>query len=219
MIWHPGRLSKISNWLMAFTLGLVLTGASPAYPRGTEKVAASLEVENQTVIWEKFLVKGEAQPTFRFAVGHRHATTACYGYLYISREEIWYEVKAPIADHTHEFRYPLAALTDARQWKFLGATKPEVELRFSQGKSYRLFRIQESLLADPDLEHHKLKADEILSWQPIAQAAENFDETVRLAEHKKAVPMEQRQAAQAPQPVPAVITQKLERSAADKVTQ
>lgn len=175
-------------------------------------------MENQNINWEKFLVKGEPQPTFRFAVGHHHATTACYGYLYISKQEIWYEVKAPAADHTHEFRYPLSTLNEARQRKLLGATKPEAELKFSQGKTYHFFRIPASLLDDPDLEHHKLKADDILSWQPIVQAAEKFDETLRLAERGQTVPAEHGQAAQAPQPAPTV-TLKREPPAVDDVSQ
>jgi hypothetical protein len=207
---NQGRFWKSFKGLLALALGLLLTSAASASPRGTQQVAAGLEVENQNVTWEKFLIKREPQPTFRFAVGHHHATTACYGYLYISREEIWYEVRTPESDHTHEFRYPLATLTDARQWKFLGATKPEAELKFSQGKTYHFFRISESLLDDPDLEHHKLKADDMLSWQPIVQAAENFDETVRLAEHGQAAPA--REAAPAD-------TQKLEPSTVDKVAQ
>jgi len=188
MNWNQGHLQKSFGGLLALALGLAFASAVSAYPRGTEQVAAGLEVENQNVTWEKFLVKGKPQSTFRFAVGHQHTTTACYGYLYVSREEIWYEVKAPTADATHEFRYPLATLAEARQWKFLGATKPEAELKFSQGKTYHFFRIPESLLEDPDLEHHKLKADDMLSWEPIVQAAENFDETVRLAEHRQASP-------------------------------
>ena len=218
MNWNQERLLKSISSLLALGLGLVLTSAASASPGGTDQVAAGLEVENQNVRWEKFLVKGEPQPTFRFAVAHQHTTNACYGYLYVSRNEIWYEVKAPITDRTHEFRYPFATLTEARHWKLLGSAKPAAELKFSQGKTYHFFRIPESLLEDADLEHHKLIADDMLSWQPIVQAAEDFDETVRMAEHGHAGPVEQRQAAQAPHPIPTV-TQKLEPSADDNVTQ
>src|SRR6202023_3024353 len=83
-------------------------------------------------------------------------------------------------------------------------------LKFSQGKTYHFFRIPESLLDDPGLEHHKLKADDMLSWQPIVQAAENFDETVRLAEHS--------QSASASQPV-STVTLKREPPAVDNVSQ
>src|SRR5579859_7418991 len=218
MTWYQVRFWKSISGLLAFVLGLVLTTAASASPGGTEQVAAGLEVENQNVRWEKFLVKGQPQPTFRFAVAHQHTTNACYGYLYVSRNEIWYEVKAPITDRTHEFRYPFATLTEARQWKLLGSAKPAAELKFSRGKTYHFFRIPESLLEDADLEHHKLNADDMLSWQPIVQAAEDFDETVRMAEHNWAAPAEQRHATQAPHPVPTV-TQKLEPSAVDDVSQ
>ncbi|MHB8653200.1 MAG: hypothetical protein ACYDA9_04890 [Terriglobia bacterium] len=218
MNWNQERLLKSISSLLALGLGLVLTSAASASPGGTDQVAAGLEVENQNVRWEKFLIKGQPQPTFRFAVGHQHTTNACYGYLYVSRNEIWYEVKAPIADRTHEFRYPFATLTEARQWKLLGSAKPAAELKFSQGKTYHVFRIPESLLEDPDLEHHKLNADDMLSWQPIVQAAEDFDETVRMAEHGHAALAEQRHATQAPRPAP-MVTQKLEPGAADNVSQ
>jgi len=150
----------------------------------------------QSVEWEKFLIKGEPDPTFRIAVAHQHAATGCYGYLYVTRNEIWYEVIAPASDSSHGFRFPRATLTDARQWRFMGSTMPEVEFKFANGRTYHFFRVREELIGQPSAESRKLRWEDVLSWEPLAQAAMNFNATVRLAED--------RQAALAPKPFPTV---------------
>ena len=189
------RPPKSFNNPLALALGLALICATSTYSgqrRG--KIPAAPIAEN--IQWETFLIKGEPQPTFRFAVAHQHAATGCYGYLYISRDEIWYEVKAPAKDRDHAFREPRSTVTEARQWRFMGSSMPEVEFKFSSGKTYHFFRLRESLLVEPNLESKKLKWEDVRSWEPLAQAVENFDAMVRVAE--------QRQAALAPKPAPSV---------------
>lgn len=150
----------------------------------------------QSVEWEKFLIKGEPDPTFKFPVAHQHAATGCYGYLYVTRNEIWYEVIAPASDSSHGFRFTRATLTDARQWTFMGSAMPEVEFKFANGKTYHFFRVREVLIGQPSAASRKLGWEDVLSWEPLAQAAMNFDATVRVAED--------RQAALAPKPFPTV---------------
>ncbi|MHB8653202.1 MAG: phage tail family protein [Terriglobia bacterium] len=187
-------LKGLSNQL-ALALGLAIICAASAFSsqrRGKTPIAPVAE----NIQWETFLIKGEPQPTFRFAVAHQHAATGCYGYLYISRDEIWYEVKAPAKDRDHAFREPRSSVTEARQWRFMGSSMPEVEFKFSRGNTYHFFRLRESLLAEPNLESKKLRWEDIRSWEPLVQAVQNFDAMASLAE--------QRQAALAPKPLPTV---------------
>ncbi len=116
--------------------------------------------------------------------------------MYISRNEIWYEVKAPAADRDHAFREPRSTVTEARQWRFMGSSMPEVEFKFSRGRTYHFFRLRESLLEEPNLESKKFKWEDVRSWEPLVQAVENFDAMALVAE--------QRQAALAPKPLPSV---------------
>ncbi len=176
-------------------LALALITLAPPYSLGGQRRGAAAPVAaNESVAWEKFLIKGEPDPTFKFPVAHQHAATGCYGYLYITRDQIWYDVVAPASDRSHGFRLTRATLTDARQWKFMGSTMPEVEFKFANGKTYHFFRVREELIGQPSAESRKLRWDDVLSWEPLAQAAINFDATVRMAED--------RQAALAPKPIP-----------------
>jgi hypothetical protein len=148
------------------------------------------------VDWDKFLIKGEPQPTLKIPVAHQHAATGCYGYLYVTRDEIWYDVTYPPNDHSHAFRFPRATLTAAQQWRFMGSVMPEVEFKFSNGRTYHFFRVRE-ILSDPaNQQPRKFGWDDVLSWEPLAQAAMNFDDTVRIAE--------ERQRALAPKPIPTI---------------
>src|SRR5579859_6079724 len=172
-------LKGLSNQL-ALALGLAIICAASAFSgqrRGKTPIAPVAE----NIQWETFLIKGEPQPTFRFAVAHQHAATGCYGYLYISRDEIWYEVKAPAKDRNHAFREPRSTVTEARQWRFMGSSMPEVEFKFSRGNTYHFFRLRESLLVEPNLESKKLRWEDIRSWEPLVQAVQDFDAMVRVA--------------------------------------
>jgi hypothetical protein len=180
---HPG-----------LAMGLVLISASLGGSKSRERTVPKPVPEN--VPWETLLIKGEPQPTFRFAVAHEHAKTACYGYLYFSRNEIWYEVKAPAADSGHAFRYSRSKVAVARQWRLLGTAMPEIEFKFSSGGTYHFFRLRESFLEGPPTDAKRLTWEAVLNWEPLLQATDRFEEMVRLAE--------QRQIALAPKPVPTV---------------
>jgi len=193
MKWYQRHLSKSS--FLPLILALLLTTVAPSYSLGGQRIAQKTAAASESVAWEKFLIKGEPQPTLRLPVAHQHAATGCYGYLYVSRDEIWYEVLTPASDRDHAFRFPRATLTDARQWRFMGSSMPEVEFKFSNGKTYHFFRVREGLVDQPNASP-KLRWEDVLSWEPLAQATLNFESTVRIAE--------ERQAALAPKPVPTV---------------
>jgi hypothetical protein len=194
MKWFHPRLPK--SLLLPLLLALALTTPAPSYAQLAKRAQPATVADTGSVEWDKFLIKGEPTPTLRIPAAHQHAATGCYGYLYVTRDEIWYEVIAPPKDRDHAFRLPRATLSDARQWRFMGSTMPEVEFKFTNGKIFHFFRVRQSYLDQPNLGSAKFRWEDVLSWEPLAQAATNFDEVVRIAE--------ERQAALAPKPVPTV---------------
>jgi hypothetical protein len=177
-------------------LTLVFTAPTPSYSQRSRKGQPATVADTGSVEWDKFLIKGEPTPTLRIPAAHQHAATGCYGYLYVTRDEIWYEVISPPKDRDHAFRLPRATLSDARQWRFMGSTMPEVELKFTNGKVFHFFRVRQDYLNQPNLGSAKFRWEDVLSWEPLAQAATDFDGIVRVAE--------ERQAALAPRPLPTV---------------
>jgi hypothetical protein len=78
----------------------------------------------------------------------------------------------------------------------MGSSMPEVELKFNNGKVFHFFRVRQDYLNQPNLGSAKFRWEDVASWEPLAQAATNFDGVVRIAE--------ERQAALAPRPIPTV---------------
>jgi len=192
-LFHP-LLPKI--FLAPLLLISFLTAPASSFAQVAKRAKSPPVADSGAVDWDQFLIKGEPNPTLRIPAAHQHAATGCYGYLYVTREEIWYEVLAPAKDKDHAFRLPRNTLTDARQWRFMGTTMPEVEFKFSNGKVFHFFRVRQSYLDRADLGTAKFGWDDVVSWEPLAQAATDFDQIVRIAE--------QRQAALAPKPIPSV---------------
>ena len=169
-------------------LALAFTPSAPSYSvQKPMKAGPPPASANENVEWEKFLIQGEPHPTLKIPVAHQHTSTGCLGYLYITREEIWYEVVVPIGDRDHAFRFPRATLTEARQWKFMRSAMPEVEFKFSNGKTYHFFRVRQGLIEDPAAASGKFGWEGVVSWEPLAQAASSFDEVVRMAEDRQRV--------------------------------
>lgn len=196
MRWH--YLFSLQNLCLTLLLVTLLGTPAPSYAQVSmaRKAGGPGTISSEPVEWNEFLFKGEPTPTLRIPAAHQHAATGCYGYLYVTRQEIWYEVLAPAKDKDHAFRFPRASLTDARQWRFMGSSMPEVELRFSGGKVFHFFRVRQSYLEQPNLGTAKFRWDDVLSWEPLAQAALNFDSIVSTAEA--------RQRELAPKPIPTV---------------
>jgi hypothetical protein len=136
---------------------------------------------DEEISWEKYLVRDAPEPTFRFAVAHQHAAKACYGYLYITRETIRYEVRQPDSDREHGFSYPRSSITEARQWRFMRSSLPEAEFKFLGGKTYHFFRIRESMVEEPS---PKFRWEDVRTWQPLVEAAEHFNEVLSSAQQR-----------------------------------
>lgn len=129
------------------------------------------------------LVSGGADPVVRFPVAHSHFMSVCYGYLYFSRNAIWYEPEAPAKDKDHAFHESRADLKVARQW--IAAMKtpiPAVELRFRDA-TYHFFRVSRSTVrAAPP----KPGSDVILAYDDVLDAANRFDRAVAAASRSRA---------------------------------
>ena len=186
-----------SSVALLFLVVLVFTPSIPSLCAQKKMKAGPMPAPvNEPVEWEKYLVQGEPHPTLKIPVAHQHTTTGCLGYLYMTRDEIWYDVVVPTGDRDHAFRFPRSSLTDARQWRFMRSEMPEVEFKFSGGKTYHFFRVRQGLIDDPAAASGKFGWNDVVSWEPLAQAATSFDEVVRMAV--------ERQRAQTPSPAPAV---------------
>jgi hypothetical protein len=155
----------------------------PASAQVARKKAAARRplAEEEELAWDRYLVKDAPEPTFRFAVAHQHRGTGCFGYLYISRTEVRYVVKKPPGDSDHGFRLSRASLSEARQWRLMGSSLPEVEFKFENGKTYHFYRVRETLLEG---EGTKFRMQDVRTWEPLAQAALHFDEVLALAQQR-----------------------------------
>lgn len=167
---------------MSVGLAVVVVSFAGASQRRSKKASREPVAgdEAQAFVWQNFLLKNAPEPTFRFAVGHQHTATGCYGYMYITRQEIRYEVKSPEKDSDHGFRYPRVSLTEARQWRLMGSSLPEAEFKFARGGTYHFFRVRESMMEDPDLGSRKFRWEDVVSWEPLVEAA-HFDRALESA--------------------------------------
>jgi len=167
-------------------LGVILLCAVSAFAQFARKRSSgpAYVAAEEEVHWEAFLVPGATEPTLRFPVGHQHGASACLGELFVTRSEIRYVVKTPLANRDHGFSYPRQSLTEARQWRFMRTEMPEVEYKFSGGGTYHFFRIRESMFANPSQKFDW--NNDMLSWQPLARAALEFDQVVATAQQRLA---------------------------------
>src|SRR5579863_8957950 len=67
----------------------------------------------------------------RLTVAHQHFGSWCWGYLYISPEEMWFQVGVPARFATHSFRVPLSQIT-AREWVVMGQPQKVTEIKFGR---------------------------------------------------------------------------------------
>jgi len=137
--------------------------------------------ENEQAAWEKYLVPDAPEPTFRFVVAHDHGLGSwsrfCVGFLFLTREEIRYEVLRPRENRDHGFRLPRQAILEAAQWRVLGPA-PAAEFKFAKNKVYHFYQIrQRTLDKNP---HSLLTKKDVLPWPPVAQLALRFDEVSAL---------------------------------------
>lgn len=127
------------------------------------------------------LVSGGPNPVIRLRVAHGHGNYVkeCYGYLYVSRDTIRYEVvRSPKAD---SFSFPRAELTEAKEWHVLGKDMHTAELKFRDGTKYHLGHVTRQQLED-GLQDWK----DVLPSKNIVDAALHFDDVVRQIEARDA---------------------------------
>ena len=121
------------------------------------------------------LVTPGPDAVIRIPVAHQHAASGCVGYLYISRKTMRYEVLHPEKDKEHSFEEPIADLTVAKQWTFLGSGMPEAEFKFRDGRVYHFFRLKKKMIGATN---EKMTWDDVLPWELLVDAATKFDTVV-----------------------------------------
>jgi hypothetical protein len=184
---HPDRLASLTSPIvltMMTALGVLVARPVQAQARAVQTIAAPTQgVEGVEV------VSGEPNPVIRYSVGHQHFASGCGGYLYFSKDAIWYEVVSPAKDKGHGFRRKRSELEVAKRWSLLGSVAQGVELKFRGGVIYHFWRVKESAL-DPSV---KTDGDPRLPHTDLLQVATTFDEAFAAAKvhdalRKAAVP-------------------------------
>ena len=96
--------------------------------------------------------------------------TGCYGYLYFSRDAIWYEVASK--DKAHAFSEKRADLVSAGEWS---KVKAAVEMKFRDGSTFHFFHVKPIVL---ETQPKFPGWDVVLPGADLIQAAMRFDEAV-----------------------------------------
>ena len=68
----------------------------------------------------------------RLPVGHQHTGGWCLGYLYVTPQEVWYEVVRPEKFKNHEFRVQRSQIEALREWVILGQPQNATEIKFQK---------------------------------------------------------------------------------------
>jgi len=83
----------------------------------------------------------------RLPVGHQHNGGWCLGYLYITPQEIRYEVVRPEKFKSHEFRVSRSQIQAVREWTILGQPQNATEIRF-QNQTYHFWLLRPQDVTD-----------------------------------------------------------------------
>ncbi len=121
------------------------------------------------------MVKSGDEPVLRYPVAHVHFGAGCAGYLYFSRDKIWYEVLRPENDKGHSFQYSRSDLTNANQWTVWGQPNESAELKFRGGTTYHFMRMRKRWI---DGASTKLDWADVLPYQELVEAATRFDDVM-----------------------------------------
>jgi len=176
MTWRKITAARVGR--LALGAALILAASTPGLWSSSPRPPAETEPA-----WEKYLVPDAPEVTFRFMVAHDHGLGSwnrfCLGYLFITREEIRYEVLRPRGNLDHAFRLPRQAILEAGQWRGLAlGLAPAAEFKFAKGKVYHFYHAkQRTLDKNP---HTILIMRDVLPWPPVAQLALRFDEIAAL---------------------------------------
>ncbi len=193
-VWNAARRRLIGRSVARLALGVALacSGSSGLLPNPFPLPSAKNDVSE----WEKHLAPN-APDTFRFAVAHDHGLGSwarfCSGFLFISHDEIRYEVLRPQENLDHAFRLPRQSIREAGKWRGLGPAAA-AEFKFEGGKVYHFYLVHEATLdKDP---HTLLTGDDVLPWPPVARLARHFDELMAQVKRHLA----EREAGESPHP-------------------
>ncbi|MGH9492546.1 MAG: hypothetical protein ACRD2K_03510 [Terriglobales bacterium] len=111
-------------------------------------------------------------PQLKYAVAHGHRVGWCYGYLYISREGVRYEVSQPESDKPHAFTLQRAEIVSAGKWSGPFGMGPPNWFSFKPRKggqiSFKHIRVQ-------NVETGQLARDEGLPYTDLVEGYNNFD--------------------------------------------
>ncbi len=126
------------------------------------------------------LVKVGEEAAIRYPVFHQHFGLGlgggCAGYLYFSRDKIWYEILRPEPDKAHSFSFSRSALASAGEWRdMFGGSKQSAELRFNTPNAYHFFRMRKRWIDSPSV---SFDWGEVLPFQELVEAATRFDDVM-----------------------------------------
>ncbi|HVP43911.1 MAG TPA: hypothetical protein VMS96_10795 [Terriglobales bacterium] len=122
------------------------------------------------------LVKSGDESVLRYPVAHVHFGSGCAGYLYFSRDKIWYEVVRPEGEKGHSFQYARSDLSNANQWTIWGQPNEAAELKFHGGTTtYHFMRMRKRWI---DGGTTKLDWANVLAYQELVEAATRFDDVM-----------------------------------------
>lgn len=89
---------------------------------------------------------GPAGNALRFPVAHMHIGTWCMGYLYVTPDELRYEVVAPDKDKAHSFQLKRSDLKAVQPWNLFGQVQNIAEIKTSHA-NYHFYLLR----SDADL--------------------------------------------------------------------
>jgi len=166
------RLNKKdqSQLLFAVVIAVALSGWAKDKPSRTDP---DIDIE---------LSRDGAAPAVRFSIAHIPSTFTglmeCKGFLYVSRDKIWYEVLGPEESKSHSFSYPRSQAIEISDHA-LGIGVRRIELDMQNGYKFSFMHVSRELMND----YHKKTARGGGARKPtsVELAFNDFDAAVRLA--------------------------------------
>jgi hypothetical protein len=123
------------------------------------------------------------QPELKYAVAHGHHVGWCFGYLYISRQSVRYEVAQPESDKAHGLTLQRADIASAGEWRGPLGAGPRNWFSFKLRKggqlSFKHIRVQ-------NVETGQLTRDEGLPYADLVEGYDKFDEALARAREREA---------------------------------
>ena len=103
---------------------------------------------------------------------HTYSGGTCYGYLYVSRESVRYDVVWPEKDKGHSFELRRADVASAEEWVYLGVATQLLQIKSRSGVDYHFFHVPRRFVESPG---QKFQWGEHLSYKEVADGVQGFD--------------------------------------------